>query len=223
MAGVDVDSVKIVPYGSIDTTQDWSTGWFFKVLGLTGPPTTDQMNTMLTDLQSDLEYWWNQLKGFANSQTKLLGVRGYFYPAHNGHSTVVADLPLTASISGTSSFNMPTQTSIVASMRTSVSGRSARGRSYFPATGLELNSSGQLAAADAQSFATHYGNVLADLALDIASSLASSGVGPVVWSQKTTATHQIILVGVDSRPDVQRRRADKVIATYYETAPTTPH
>lgn len=223
MAGVDVDCVKIVPYGTIDAEQDWSTGWFFKVAGLATPPTTTQMATMLSGLESDLQYWFNALKGFCAGNTELLGVRGYFYPAHSGHSTVVSELALTTPIGGTSTANLPTQSSIVASLRTGVSGRSARGRSYFPATGMLLNGNAQLTDANCVTIAQKYGNVLADLSLDIASALGSSGVAPVIWSQKTTSTHQIIQVSVDSRPDIQRRRADKVAATYLETEPVTPH
>lgn len=222
MTGVDVDCIKVVPFGTIDTDQDWSTGWFFKVEGLSTPPTTAQINTALGALEDDLETWWNDVKIVCNSHCVFLGSRGYWYPSGSKVSTVVGEHLAAGAIPGTSAASTPTQTSVVASMKTGISGRSARGRSYLPANGLPLDVTNQISNGNVHTLSLAYSHVLADLSLDLASSLASSGVAPVVYSAKTGGTHQIISVTVDSRPDVQRRRADKIIANYAENNPVTP-
>lgn len=222
MPGVNVDCLKVVPFGTIDTTQDWSTGWFFKVEGLATPPTTSQINAALGAIEDDLETWWNAVKIVCNSHCVFLGSRGYWYPSGSKVSTVVGENLSGAAIPGTSASSTPTQTSVVASLRTGISGRSARGRSYLPANGLPLDVTNQISNGNVHTLSLAYSHVLADIAFDLASSLASSGVAPVIYSAKTGGTHQVTQVSVDSRPDIQRRRSDNIVANYSEANPVTP-
>lgn len=213
MAGVNVDLIKVVARGTIDGVQTWSTSFWFAV-GLVGAaPSAAQMTALAGACDAELSTWYSALEHFAAADTKRVDTALYYYPANSIHSTVAGESATAGTDSGTGGQYMPTSVSIVASMKTGITGASARGRSYFPATALTVTSNHQISGGDCNTIATAYAHVLAELALAIvAGSSPISEADPVVASFKQGGTHAIIQVEVDSRPDTQRRRVDKLPA-----------
>lgn len=145
----------------------------------------------------------------AMPDTTYTQVRCYAYTAAGTSATWVTE----ASVNKTGTGTVPAalQVSIVVSLRTQFVGRSRRGRMYLPANGYGLGtdhqgSSGFIATL-AEEWATILGNVNAI-------NLPGGGNPSVcVVSQTLNDTAVVNAVIVDSVPDVQRRRANKLAAT----------
>lgn len=151
------------------------------------------------------------LAQFLPGATSILGsggsyenVRAGFYPASAAHQELSGQLALgTTGTTGTGSAVHPNQISMVATLRTGLTGRSFRGRMYLPATGCSMTASTGLAATGvdstvASAVASFFSACNADGAVGIVS-VASSRVGVLTPVNR---------VGVDLRLDVQRRRAN---------------
>lgn len=154
---------------------------------------------------------WNQT--IAND-TEWNQVTAYCYPAGGtvagfiGQSTVEAPGLSTAGM-------MPLQTCLVVTLLTGNAGRSYRGRLYLPATCVTvMQGTHQLA-----------GNTVDNLAGDWASFLEAvdfnnCGKPSVVSPTRTSAT-AISALAIDTRLDVQRRRANKQSVTHRATEDVT--
>jgi hypothetical protein len=148
---------------------------------------------------------------FTNTLSLLAGpgqysqVRVYAYPTGGPSATWVAEASL--ELTGTGTTAMPYQTCAVVSLRTAESGRSARGRMYLPATGIGVGSDHQMSSTFVPDLAEEWATLLT--AVD--NLVAPDGGNPsvVVVSQTRTNTLIVDRVIVDSRLDIQRRRANK--------------
>lgn len=118
-------------------------------------------------------------------------------------------------VSGTGGTKLPYQTCAVVTLQTGLAGRRNRGRCYLPAMGLDGSTgTNQLVSATVDALADNFGAFLSAL-----NSESSPDVGsPVVVSRSATAIHPITQVRVDSRFDVQRRRANHQAALFTATA-----
>lgn len=198
-------------FGTIMGNQDWSTGWSFLA---SGAPTAADMNQLALELGSIVDTAWTGPGGtigigdVQSSDTLLTGTRCYYYPSGSTKASVQGESIYNPARTGQGTAALPTQTSLVASMRTSRPGRSNRGRMYLPLTGINLNGHQVVPASCAD--LCHNIAVMLDafnaynLAGKTLQAVVASALGPVPITQ----------VLVDSRPDIQRRRADKVIAVY---------
>lgn len=108
-------------------------------------------------------------------------------------------------------------TAWVVSLRTDEAGRTARGRCYFPATGVSLDATGVIEAPTPSAFADGFGNLLADVTTAHTDPTAEIQV----YSRTLDILRPVTRVLVDSRPDNQRRRLNK-LTTAYQTSGTYP-
>lgn len=150
--------------------------------------------------------------GLLDTGSQYATLRAYGYESAGGKATYVAESDL--SLSGTTSaLHCPLQTCVVVSLRTTLAGRSYRGRMYLPATAAILN---QFALITEQGvLATEWAGLLSGV-----NALTLSGGGnPTVSvvSQTLTTSTPVSSVKVGNRPDVQRRRANGVAETYATT------
>lgn len=118
---------------------------------------------------------------------------------------------------GTGADRHPFEVSWVISLRTDEAGRSARGRAYFPATGIGVNGSGVIDAPTAQDFADDFGNLLGD----VTSAHADPTAAIQVYSRVQDVIRPVTRVLVDTTPDTQRRRGNK-LRTPYQTSSNYP-
>lgn len=136
-----------------------------------------------------------------------VGVRVYSYVDGSGHARYIGDASISgAGTNGTAGF-LPTQTSLVVSLRSAVAGRSATGRIYTPCTRANTSVGGQLSSADVNGLATWWAALIG--AWNSAVTPAKIGV----LSQLHGTFQPATAVKVDSKLDIQRRRANKIAAS----------
>jgi len=116
-------------------------------------------------------------------------------------------------VTGSTSNAHPPQTSMVVSLRGTLSGARRRGRLYFPAVGtLLLNTNLRFSAAQRDIYLAAVKAYLA-LVEDAIQSVTTSAV-LVVWSRTDNGTTLVTQMLAGDVPDVQRRRRDALIESY---------
>jgi hypothetical protein len=113
-----------------------------------------------------------------------------------------------ATVVGTGATAKPAYTAACFSLRTDAFGRSARGRSYFPATAVPLLA-GTLQMSLAQQNVDNYAAFLNEF---LNSTVTGSAMIPCVVSQTQAIARPITSVKLDTIPDTQRGR-NKMVAT----------
>lgn len=120
-------------------------------------------------------------------------------------------------LNGTGTLRHPFEVSWVVSLRTDEAGRSKRGRCYFPSTGARVTSTGVYDQPAPSDFADAFGSLLAD----VTSAHADPTAQIQVYSRVLDSMQPVTRVLVDTTPDTQRRRGNK-LSTPYQTAGTYP-
>lgn len=166
------------------------------------------VETSLSDTTAGVSFQ-NAFEELNTAETQLTDIFGYYYGDESGHATLQADHTLGSPWVGTSSGSHPLQVALVATLLTGAPGRSRRGRLYCPATGATLNIDGQVNATQVD----HLSAGLAHGFTHLHSHSDPTGIPSVVSSTLSTS-NPITTVRVDSRADIQRRRANRQLAEY---------
>lgn len=154
---------------------------------------------------------WQKL---IRSDSGLDEVRAYFYGNGGTKATLVASAE--AIIVGAASGGLPLQCAVVVTTLTGLAGRSRRGRAYLPASGYATSPGTHvLSTADATAFATAFATYLSTLKAPADPYPAQT---PVVVSGALSATAPIVQVAVDTKIDIQRRRANRQTGSVKEFA-----
>jgi len=208
--------LKIVIGGNIKVVQSWScvleTDCF-------APPTFSQLDVWLGgSIVPLVSTWWNATNGpksLNDTDTNCNSVKAYYYPANSQFSAVQAERTGLTGMVGSAGAHLPTQCSLVMTKLTGKPGRRNRGRMYIPATGVVMVTGHTAGGTYVQ------GTVNATAALFTAineTTLAGGNPTVSVCSQFETAPATVTQVRGDDELDVQRRRADKIIAQTFYTA-----
>ena len=208
-------SGRLTIFGSISTTQSWSINFGFEPGG--ADPSSSDLSTWLPTLDTPISTWWNTANGpkaCNSSDTLVTGVRAEFYDAGASVPIASASHSFGTALAGFNSQYSPTQTSMCHTLLSAYSGQHYRGRVYVPTTALTLGSNHQPSSTFVDALSVSMANLIH--AINI-STLAASA--PLVCIRGTGALSPstVTSVRVDSEPDVQRRRADKVLASYTKT------
>lgn len=152
------------------------------------------------------------LKGIIDASCGYDSVKTYHYPTGGPNATYLGTAAFTTGVGTSVAPLLTNQSAIVASLRTQLAGRSHRGRMYFPCTAATLPNH--------QGATTLPGNVAPDVAGFFGDVKVNGTVGiPVIVSQVAGGSYTpISSVIVDSRLDVQRRRANKQVALFTTTS-----
>lgn len=148
--------------------------------------------------------------------TEYTNCKVYYYRAGGPTATFVGERALTSGL-GSGPGQIPLYTCMVATLRTGISGRSYKGRMYLPAAGVSLDTDHRFPASkasDACDGLAAWFNAINAFAAPLESTVS-------VVSQFLTAHNDVNEVSIDSKPDVQRRRENKmpggVVATHLVT------
>ncbi len=158
------------------------------------------------------------IKLLIRSDTAYTAVKGYSYPSGGPNASVVSFNTITAGV-GTGTSTQPLQSAVVATLTTGLAGRSRRGRMYLPASGALL------VTADHQISPTVAGNIASDVAtfFNAINTDAGAITGSVsVMSSRLSSLVHVTGVKVDTRIDIQRRRANRESVTGSGSATVTP-
>jgi hypothetical protein len=138
----------------------------------------------------------------------------YDYTAGSNVANIVVDHTFASPKLGNSATFIPTQAAVVASNLTGLSGRHNRGRSYLPATGAGMLTGHSLSTTDTDNVASAHRSLISNISAITYGSATT--LGCVVLRNLATPAN-ITSVKVDNEVDIQRRRADKIAATYSKT------
>lgn len=192
------------PGGEIFVTSLWTTGQAVASQG--------DANLVAETMASTLVTHKGTFTPLILADTAYTEVTAYCYPTGGPAAKYIGTAPV-AGVVGNSTFGpLPLQVCAVVSLRTGFAGRSYRGRMYLPATGQPLEADHQMSNTDCQSLAQGYVSFLHDVDFNNAGK-------PVVVSTKLGTATPIASVVVDSRLDIQRRRANREAAAHTATQP----
>ena len=212
---------RIVLGGIAAQAQRWSIGVNLAVAD-TAVPTPAQMTTFAEAVRAlfDADVWSGAVsyKAIASSTATFDICHAYYSAAGSPPPPYQVSGDSTgASVPGTSTRTFPTQVAIVLTLRTDQSGRSARGRVYFPmGTGSFAVGTGTLST----SLAATTTGFAAFLTAVNGASMGSNSVACSVQSNVggTPTFLPIRRVTSDNVADTQRRRRDKIVGTVVNSA-----
>lgn len=151
-------------------------------------------------------------KAFIDAAAGYDSIKAYYYgPIVGAPALFIATAPLTAGTGTAAAAVNPLQACIVATLQTSVPTRRTRGRMYLPITGRPLTNH-QITSAEcltlSSAVATMFNgmNLLTPAQLSVVASEAGGTVQPV------------LSVKVDSRVDIQRRRAESETVLFSQSS-----
>lgn len=144
-------------------------------------------------------YEWLQL--FAPNTVAIRQTRVYCYPTGGPRATFIGQYT-GAPVLGTNAQELPNQVSAVLTLHSDFAGRQNRGRIYLPCLKGSLDAAGNLNNGNLATTADAWKSFFDDWnAADVPTLSVVSRTGSHV--------HPITSLSIDSRPDIQRRRANK--------------
>jgi len=209
---------RVLLSGRIGTEETWSVGFNFMPPAI-APATyidtlsglndwADQIAVLLVNpFYGSLALAMSDVTEIDTIVTQKIGV---------ANNVTQQSVPTDADYQGNGAAYKPYPTAVVLSLRTSTPGASFRGRCYWPASGIGVNSSGRHGSAGTMSAD------FAQLTTDIATAAGlAAGVDPFqlcVFSRTLDVVTPVTSIRCGDVPDTQRRRRDALAETY-ETEP----
>lgn len=197
--------------GGLPSGEEWSVNPCWEIDGTAGqpvPPTLAQTiaaacaNVIPTGTLTEL---WNNVTTLRGVRVEARSLAGILESQ--------AESIRTTPVAGTGTNPHPYQTSVVVSLRTPGVGPSARGRLFFPATGVTLSATTlRLSTSTRDSVLSGAKSYLTALETAIKASLPEANL--TVWSRTTQNFHNVTQLQMGDVVDVQRRRRDQLIESY---------
>lgn len=200
------ESVRVVVAGKLTGGEIFNWGLWG------GPPAPIATQGDLQDIVNELVNTFVDgplptLRSLMDATCAYQTISGYYYPTAGSTSALFGAQGNIASADGTgtaTTADHALQNSLVASLRSELPGRANRGRAYIPAVSCATN--GQ-----------HQANppVVTDLANDLADwcgvwqTNGAINLAPIVVSRTHATAYPLARIQVDTRFDVQRRRANR--------------
>lgn len=211
MAGTGSIMIKIVLHGTMLGSQTWSTGFFLAIPAATAVPSAADCTAAAAAANAAALTWWGSIKSQEAPYCSYVGARAYAYAAGSSTSSATGEATSGSPVPGTNgSANVP-YVSLVASLRTATSSRSTRGRMYVPYTGGNvIDTNGQATTFQTTAWANAIHDLLATTVEQVAVGLSQPSTELVVASFTDGKVTPVTQIRVDSLPDVQHRRTDKL-------------
>jgi hypothetical protein len=206
--GIPSGVMKNTYSGNLPNGEQWQFGiWFQGNL-----PTSNAAAAVASDLEmtneagSGTSSVWNVLKAFVPPSISLTSVRVDSYNS-GGPSVAFSGQSTHAAVPGTASTTqlLPNQVALCLSLISNTAGKSGRGRIYLPVSvvsGIYSLNNGLFVSAGLTSLLTALRQKFQDY--------AAAGQVAVVVSRLHTIAHPVAVVRADTRPDIQRRRANRM-------------
>jgi hypothetical protein len=210
--GIPAGTVRVALQGHLSTTERFETGFWLA-------PITVADNAAAQDLSDTIEEAIIGDSTHLDPIAAILGTTSGYdllkVYCYNGGATAhaIGETPFVKN--GTGGTPGPFQACMVASMRTGLAGRSHRGRAYLPANGQGYGTTGFFGSTTYDDVAEGFAGILQTV---------NDAVTPgrvVVVSQTLTTYADVTSVIVDNRPDIQRRRANKLATSTRAEYPVT--
>jgi hypothetical protein len=201
------DHIRVTFIGAGPQTEVFNTGFWINTNGSTY--TSTELNTLATAIRdawvTNCRATWCSLM---HSDQQWKEVRTYWYnggPTPNQAQAV--GVSTITGAAGTISTKTSLAHALVATLKSNFAGRSYRGRMYLPATGYGYQTgTWTYSTTGLQAVADSVGNLFGTI-----NGWASPIRDVVIVSPLKTATSKVVSVVVDDKPDIQRRRMNKIV------------
>lgn len=220
MAGYAPQTIKFSIFGTLYTSQTWSTGFACQLGPAAAVPTPQDMIDICNDVWGAAGTQFSAAFSKTNNAScRITGLRADYYGLGGTQASAIGEASDTVASVGNGTANNTPLLALVSTLRTALPGRSGRGRMYWPLTGLATGgTAGQVLTADAGTVATSVAGAFTQInALD-ASAVWYKGIKVVVASGTKSINNQVTTVDVDTLVDVQHRREDSFTAAGTGTA-----
>lgn len=198
--GVPLGTIRIVASGHLPQGEEFAFGWWIQH-SLVGGQT--ELDSICAAVVAAMVAKPNTFTALNPNTAAVDEMSAYYYGDTSGVATVVSHVPVTTLVgAGSAGVELPLQCAIVVSLRTALNGRRYRGRFYVPMTSQSLTNH-QLPSAETTAIASAWQSVLNTL------KDAVPTLEPVVVSFTGSVATPVTSLIVDSRVDIQRRRANK--------------
>lgn len=203
--------MRVTLGGPLPSGEVWSVNPVFEVLWAS-TPTPAQMQAVAVAIAAVVP--GTNLRSALSSSSGLTKVR--VEARDNAYNLLgVGEATPASAISGTGTASKPLQASVVLSLRTDYPGASKRGRLYWPALGVGLQSDTlRIPAATCAGIASHAAVYLDAIADAIQSVFTGVDVWLSVYSTVLGSSEPITSIWVGDILDVQRRRRDSAAESY---------
>lgn len=195
---------RFVISGTGPGSEIWQTG--FSTIATTAITSQAGLQSAVNSVAPFVNTFWTSLKPNLYPLYSIKALTAYQYVYPSNHAQYQAQATLTVS-TGTQAVNAaPVDTCLVVSLRTAVPGRRTRGRMYIPCHAPAQTTDGCISSTVSTAIGTAVKTMLASV-------FTSTSLAPVVVS-RTGGTYETITGQVtDNKPDVQRRRENRLAAT----------
>lgn len=196
---------RVVIKGTGIGSEVWQTG-FWTVAG-TPASTSAQLATDCAAIAAFVTTWFNAIKASVYSSFALTEVDMYQYIAPATTASLQAQSILTANPGTMASGGSPIDSCCVVSIRSAQPGRSGRNRLYVPFHGQAAVANGCFTSTATDAVGTATKALFTSVA-------GYSTYVPVVVSRTKNSWYQPTNIDTDNKPDVQRRRENKLLPTH---------
>lgn len=133
----------------------------------------------------------------------------------NGDLVIVGEGVRSSGGAGSGVVTQVPQTALCLSLRTDAAGASKRGRLYWPACGMSIQSADFRISSGTQTTAlTAFKTYLTSIEGALNTALGLSNAALTVWSRTLASTQPVTLLQIGNVLDTQRRRRDKLSESY---------
>lgn len=211
-----VPVAKVVCSGTMASgVQDMSFGLYIDA-GFTDFIDQAELDSFLAAIKSTYNdfLFSAHVKNFWTGTDQFTTLKAYFIPATGDTATLMSETTFTSPIAGSGTANHPLGTAIVLSNRTTLPGRSGRGRIYLPANGIASTSTDTVGSnTELDALGTAY--------LTFLNALRAATFFPIVASFTKSVINQVVTYQIDNKFDTQRRRGDQIAASHTNTGAVT--
>lgn len=195
------DYQRIVIKGTGPGSEIWQTA--FSTVSTAAITSQAGLQAYLNTIVPFITTWWSAVRNSIYTSYAWTDVVAYQYQAGNTSAQFQAEA-IQAPTPGTdSTAGAPIDTALVCSLRTAVPGRRTRGRMYVPCHVAVPAATGQ--------WASTVANTYAQALKTLFDSVISGSTGaPAVVSRTGNTFELVTAVVCDSKPDVQRRRENRM-------------
>lgn len=206
--GVPAGMVKWSIAGTAPSSEIFNTSFWTLGGGSDLGELQDAVNAVASAIKTNLT---NTLL-LIGSDTTYDSVTGYSYTTGGTKADFAAEASLGPAAGTNTGHAVPLQVCAVLSLRTDVLGRSARGRMYLPANGASIDATHQLSS----SLVDAVNGEWATIFTAVQEIILDNGGNPtvVVVSHTHTSFEPVTHLTMDTRCDIQRRRANKQTANH---------
>lgn len=218
MTGIGQSLVRLVATGTLAVGQTWSTGLWIDLGDPAPQPSQADLDAYAVSCAALLK---PQFQIIANNlwsnTTNLQTLTAYWYAPNTTKAAMVSTAAPMAVV-GVGTGALPLFTSVCFSLRSATPGRSGRGRNYMPCTiGGVIGGTGQVGGTSVTNSSPAWAAAIRGLNGMAAGVVNPHGQTVVVASFTKGAGYPIRSIVIDSIPDTQHRREDKLVAVTVST------